>query len=202
MKIHHLFPTEIGIDHLGDTQLISDLIRDGMKTNSLANLWKVESESISKVKLILEQKANEYAKEIGFGGELESVKATLRVSKYGQYTGAHHHSANAFICSCLYLKTTGSGRFVMHDPRGSIMWHDIEAKNRTTPNNAYPTVSHGYPGSTTQYIEPKVGMIVFFPGWMVHSVEPNMNQQDRIALASDYRFKQVNGVNYGRTSYI
>lgn len=190
MKIQNLFPTEIGIDYLDDKQLIADLLRDGMTTNDTSNLWTVDTPAIAKVKSILEQKVNEYAKAVGFEKELESTRGWLRVYKHGSYTSAHHHAYNSFISAVIYLKANGNGRFVMHDPRGSISWLDIEPRNHARPNGEFPTEGHTYPGSNTNKVEPQTGMIMIFPAWLNHSVEPNMSQQERIVLASNYNFRK------------
>jgi uncharacterized protein (TIGR02466 family) len=190
MKIENLFPTEIGVDKLDDPQLIADLLKEGLTTNQSSNLWTLNTPAINKAKAILEQKVNEYAKAVGFERELESTRGWIRVYKFGGYTSAHHHAYNSFISACLYLKANGDGRFVMHDPRGSISWLDTEPKNHARPKDEFPTEGHTYPGSNTNKVEPQTGMIIIFPGWLNHSVEPNLSNQERIVLASNYNFRK------------
>lgn len=188
MEIKNLFPTEVGVDYLDDPQLIADLLREGMQPNNSGNLWKSDSPAVVKVKAILTEKVNEYAKRVGFERELESTRGWIRVYKFGGYTSAHHHAYNSFISVCLYLKANGDGRFVMHDPRGAINWLDVEPKNHARPKDEFPTEGFSYPGSNINKVEPQTGMIVIFPGWLTHSVEPNLSNQERIVLASNYNF--------------
>lgn len=190
MEIKNLFPTEVGVDYLDDQRLIAEVLRDGMSSNNSGNLWNTDAPSIVKVRRILEEKVNEYAKRVGFEREFETTRGWIRVYKFGGYTSAHHHAFNSFISVCLYLKANGDGRFVMHDPRGAVNWLDVEPKNHARPKDEFPTEGFTYPGSNTNKVEPQTGMIVIFPGFLTHSVEPNMSQQERIVLASNYNFKK------------
>ena len=188
MEVKNLFPTEIGVDYIDDKELIANLLREGMTANSTGNLWKNNSPAINKVKSLIEEKVNEYAQKIGFERRLETTRGWIRVYKFGGYTSAHHHAYNAFISTSLYLKANGDGRFVMHDPRGAVNWLDVEPKNHARPKNEFPTEGFTYPGSNTNKIEPQTGMLIIFPGWLTHSVEPNLSQHERIVLASNYNF--------------
>ena len=44
---------------------------------------------------------------------------------------------------------------------------------------------HLYFNSGTEYvfIEPQEGMIMFFPSWLEHDVEPSKSDEDRISIA-------------------
>lgn len=189
MEIKKLFPTEVAFDQLDDPQLIKDLLRESMTENPSGDLWTLDTPAINKVKAILESKVNEYATAVGFERHFHSTRAWVRVYKFAGYTSAHHHALNSFISVCLYLKATGDGKFIMHDPRGSVNWLDIEPKNHSRPKNEFPTEGYSYAGSNIQKVSPQTGMIVIFPGYLTHSVEPNLSQQERIVLASNYHYK-------------
>ena len=65
-------------------------------------------------------------------------------------------------------KNSGNVRF--YDPRGCL----IQAmREHDYYNNGY----------AYHFLEPQEDMVVFFPSWLEHDVEPNESNQDRISIA-------------------
>lgn len=190
MQIKPIFPTEIGISQLDDKTLIQQLLVIHNKNkNDTGNLWLDTDPAVQQVKQFIEEECNKYATLVGFNRVFKSTRGWIRTSNFSDYTSAHHHASNAFISGCLYLKANGNGKFLMHDPRGSVNWLDIEPKNHSTPKNEYPTEGYTYSGSNVLKISPQTGMLTFFPGWLAHSVEPNLNRESRVCLAFNLDYK-------------
>ena len=81
----------------------------------------------------------------------------------GSFHSAHHHQ-DASISGILYITTPpGSGAVVFNDPRGQLP-----------------------PFGKSLQIVPKVGELIMFPSWLVHSVLPTMSTQSRISVSFNY----------------
>eukprot|EP01032_Pedospumella_encystans_P008393 gene8393-9970_t len=79
------------------------------------------------------------------------------------FHSAHHHQ-DASISGILYITTPpGSGAVVFNDPRGQLP-----------------------PFGKSLQIVPKVGELILFPSWLVHSVLPTMATQPRISVSFNY----------------
>jgi len=52
------------------------------------------------------------------------------------------------------------------------------------------TKSKPWTAEQTTY-KPKAGMMVIFPSWLWHGVEPNMNDKPRISIAFNIGYKKV-----------
>ena len=62
-----------------------------------------------------------------------------------------------------------SGRLLIKDPRPAVYFHNL------LPQAGEEIV-----------IEPEEGLMVFFPGFLEHSVELNKSSQDRISVAFNF----------------
>lgn len=68
-----------------------------------------------------------------------------------------------------------SGDILLHDPRGAVEKTWCE-----------PTAPEESKGSRIFYrLTPKPGMLVFFPSYLVHSVETNLSNQTRLSIIID-----------------
>ena len=71
----------------------------------------------------------------------------------------------------------------MHDPRGMTNF---------LPSYEINTQNYLVDGRSYYRIKPKVGDLIIFPAYVVHSVEPNMSDETRISLALNFRYKDYN----------
>ena len=79
-----------------------------------------------------------------------------------------------------YLKVPpNSGDILLHDPRGSILWQDPQARTDVDWESYRPY----------HKIKPVPGMLLIFPGYVVHSVESNLSNEYRISIAISTRFE-------------
>jgi len=96
----------------------------------------------------------------------------VNINKKGDYNGRHAHTSTSVILSGTYYVSVpeNSGGIRFWDPRGVYM--------ASMPDHIE---FHG--GCTWHKLEPKTGMLLFFPSWLEHDVEPNMSDQDRISIS-------------------
>ena len=87
-------------------------------------------------------------------------------------SNAGHIHANNLISSVYYIKTNNkSGKIIFDDPRPA-------ATIKTAP---YHSVGNWNQGNVT--VEPQDGLLVMFPSYLVHHVQPNMSEEERIILS-------------------
>ena len=114
----------------------------------------------------------------GGGGKSRwRCEAWANVSESGHFNMPHVHSATFW--SAVYYVSVGKGEggeLVLHDPRmpGLIMH---------APNLRF----RGTGPDVTAKIEPKAGLMILFPGWLSHSVEPWQGTGNRISVAMNIR---------------
>jgi uncharacterized protein (TIGR02466 family) len=111
---------------------------------------------------------------IGDGGQTEwSAEAWANVSPAGAYNKSHVHGG-AFWSGVYYVRApeSDSGQLLLHDPR-------MPALRMYAPMLRFK----GAGTEQVAKIKPKSGMLVMFPSWLLHSVEPWDGEGDRISVA-------------------
>jgi hypothetical protein len=97
----------------------------------------------------------------------------------GNNNSPHHHP-ECMLAVVYYVKVPeNSGDILLHDPRGSILWKDPQARTDVTWESYRPY----------HKITPVPGMLLIFPGYVVHSVESNLSTEMRLSIAISTQFK-------------
>ncbi len=103
------------------------------------------------------------------GLEITNLWANVNFDDYGHH---YHHHPNNHLSGVYYLEAApGAGDILFYDPRpqAHVMEPDVEAFTPATSGK------HRYTA------EP--GLMLLFPSWLEHSVEPNQSGRERISLA-------------------
>jgi uncharacterized protein (TIGR02466 family) len=107
--------------------------------------------------------------EMGQGNAAFSLQSWINLHDRGGFNFSHMHEGS-LLSGTFYLSIpSGSGQFVFRDPRpGVILGH----------------VKGGVPnGHADVHLTPSAGLLVLFPCWMEHYVEPHGSDEPRIALS-------------------
>jgi uncharacterized protein (TIGR02466 family) len=103
---------------------------------------------------------------------IRNVYPWLNINKNGNWNTPHHHFAgDIYVCGVYYVSTPPeSGRIRFYDPRSEYI---------------AATGSYQYLESRQEQllVKPTEGLVVFFPCWLKHDVEPNDSDQDRVSIA-------------------
>ena len=93
------------------------------------------------------------------------------INHQGAWNQKHHHS-NSDISAAYYVNAhENCGDIVFYDPRPARVYkHPIAVE----PNNLNATVNS---------IKPEPGLLVLFPSYLEHSVNPNMSNKKRIVIS-------------------
>lgn len=106
--------------------------------------------------------------------DLQTVKILSMwaiINKQGAWNQKHQHS-NSDLSAAYYVKANDNcGDILFYDPRPSRVYkHPVYS----SANNL---------NSTVNSIRPEEGMLVLFPSYLEHSVNPNLSNEERIVIS-------------------
>ena len=117
---------------------------------------------------------NTSIKDMNWDLNIQSVKISNMwaiINQKGAWNQKHQHS-NSDISAAYYVTAhEGCGDIVFYDPRPARVYKQPIAKS---PNKLNGTVNS---------IKPEAGMLVLFPSYLDHSVNPNMSDKKRIVIS-------------------
>jgi uncharacterized protein (TIGR02466 family) len=107
--------------------------------------------------------------EMGLGQSAFSLQSWVNMHDRGGFNFAHMHEGT-LLSGSFYLKVPpGSGQFVFRDPRPGVIHGSVKG---AVPN-----------GHADVHLAPSTGLLVLFPCWMEHYVEPHDSDEPRITIA-------------------
>jgi uncharacterized protein (TIGR02466 family) len=97
------------------------------------------------------------------------LQSWVNMHDRGGFNFLHVHEGS-LLSGSLYLKVPpGSGKFVFRDPRPGVVHGYVKG-----------AVANGY---SDIHLAPDAGLLVLFPCWMEHYVEPHNSDEPRICIA-------------------
>lgn len=97
------------------------------------------------------------------------LTAWANIHDEGGFNTQHNHPG-CLLSGCFYLSVPeGSGQLVLIDPRPAV---NISVLDGTGPNCR-----------RVHRVNPEEGLLIVFPNWLEHSVEPHENELPRISIA-------------------
>ena len=107
--------------------------------------------------------------EMGRGGQVFHLQSWINLHDRGGFNFLHVHEGS-LLCGSFYLKVpAGSGALCFRDPRPGVIHGVIKG---SVPN-----------GHADVHLKPSTGLLVLFPCWMEHYVEPHESEEPRICIA-------------------
>ena len=107
--------------------------------------------------------------EMGQGSIAFGLQSWINMHDRGGFNFLHMHEGS-LLSGGFYLHVPpGSGQFVFRDPRPGVIHGSVKGG---VPNG------HG-----DIHLTPSAGLLVLFPWWMEHYVEPHGSDEPRITLA-------------------
>lgn len=98
-----------------------------------------------------------------------ALESWVNLHDLGGFNFLHVHEG-AYLCGCLYLRVPpGSGNLIFRDPRPGAVHGFLKGPMA----NGYRDIS----------LAPEPGLLVLFPPWLEHFVEPHNHPETRIAIA-------------------
>jgi len=98
-----------------------------------------------------------------------ALQSWVNMHDRGGFNFLHMHD-NVLLSGCFYVRVpAGSGALVFREPRPGVLHSPFKGNG---PNAAKDV-----------RLTPSAGLLVLFPHWLEHFVEPHENDQPRIAIA-------------------
>jgi uncharacterized protein (TIGR02466 family) len=185
LRAFDIFPTRIWQTHLDALQphfarWVSDVlamraanpapagrtVRRGWNTNDMTVL---EQPGFAPLREAIRVACSGALGEMGQGERAFYLQSWINLHDRGGFNFLHLHEGSLLSGSFYLQVPPGSGQFVFRDPR--------------------PGVIHGYVkggvpnGHSDIHLAPSEGLLVLFPCWMEHYVEPHDSDEPRITIA-------------------
>jgi uncharacterized protein (TIGR02466 family) len=107
--------------------------------------------------------------EMGLGARAFDLQSWVNMHDRGGFNFLHLHEGSLLSGSFYLSVPPGSGEFVFRDPRPGVIHGSVKG---AVPN-----------GHSDIHLAPSAGLLVLFPCWMEHYVEPHDSDQPRITIA-------------------
>lgn len=120
------------------------------------------------------------------GLEITNLWANINYEAYAHH---HHHHPNNHVSGVYYAKAApGAGDIVFHDPRPQA--HLME-----------PAVTAYTPATSAKHsFKPEEGLMLLFPSWLEHSVDPNESGRERVSFAFNLTLRGRIGLESGEVT--
>jgi uncharacterized protein (TIGR02466 family) len=180
-----LFPTRIWQSHLtafdaqlpGWTQLVLSMraanpapagrtVRQGWNSAEMAVLERSEFAALDQA---IRTACSQALKEMGQEKTPFSLQSWINLHDRGGFNFLHMHEGSLLSGSFYLSVPAGSGQFVFRDPRPGILMGSVKGG---IPN-----------GHADIHLRPSDGLLVLFPCWLEHYVEPHESDEPRITVA-------------------
>ena len=101
--------------------------------------------------------------------KIQSMWAIINEKK--AFNQRHHHGNSALSAAYYVNADQNSGDIVFYDPRHAFIFSHPESSKLNDLN------------AQTKSISPKSGLLVLFPSYLDHSVQPSKSMEDRIVIS-------------------
>jgi uncharacterized protein (TIGR02466 family) len=185
LQSYDLFPTRIWQDQLhaleprlepwvrsvlamraADPKPAGRTVRQGWNSRDMAVLERAEFVAL---RAAVRAACSTALGEMGKGESAFAMQSWVNLHDRGGFNFLHMHEGS-LLSGSFYLRVPpGSGAFVFRDPRPGVLHNFVKG---AVPNG------HG-----DVHLEPSDGLLVLFPCWLEHYVEPHESDEPRIAIA-------------------
>lgn len=174
-----LFATPVWTTMLKDTEnLNKELMKAASYYRSGSNYFDADNEYILELRDQVMEQIRLVASESNLTQQF-TITGRQNPMVPGQNNSPHHHP-DCKLAVVYYIKVPeNSGDILLHDPRGAITWQDPQARTDVTWESFRPY----------HKITPVEGMLLIFPGYIIHSVETNLSNELRLSIAISTRFE-------------
>jgi uncharacterized protein (TIGR02466 family) len=193
MFVSPVWEVELGFDDNFNQELLKELqqyYKDTGAESADSNIWSCHTPCIDTLnrtilavvkELTYDMISVNYSKE---GFEYLHTRGWLNYNRTGQGLPLHGHGGSKISATYYINAPENCGDLILVDPRGGVDWEKgMDGINGTKHNRITPTT----------------GTLVFFPSFMLHSVDTNRNSQPRISLTTDISTLSPASIKYFST---
>ena len=174
METKNLFSTPVFSTIFDDAnELNPRLLYEGLEVKSNNNYFDLKTPAISTLYQRCSELLEAIRKQYLPTRPQLNIYARQNVLNPLQCDTPHYHGLMAAVYYVDVPKN--SGDLLLHDPRGNTTgWENLDFEPNDPTKNKYSRCYHR--------INPVDGMLVVFPGFLVHSVETNLSQKNRTSI--------------------
>jgi hypothetical protein len=190
MFITPVWEVDTGFDKAFNIELLAELNRyyQGGAGPADSNIWTCDSPLIKQLnKTILDVVKNETLYDVAqnYGSPDDVVyihtRGWMNYHKPGESLSIHGHGGSKISATYYVNAPEGCGDLILIDPRGAVDWEKgLDGCN----------------GSKFNRVKPREGMLVFFPSYVLHTVERNNSTAPRISLTTDISTITQSSIQY------
>ena len=139
-----------------------------------SKMFDLQNKSLGIFLNALKPKIEEAIEDMGWDINNQIVKITSMwsiINKKDSFNERHHHGNSALSAAYYVNAEQNSGDIVFYDPRHSFIFSHPENSKLNDLN------------AQTKSISPKSGLLVLFPSYLDHSVQPSKSMEDRIVIS-------------------
>lgn len=160
-----LFSTPVWTFEAPDCILLNaGLLSIADQFTNYTNYFDIEHQSVKTLESFIISKCKDILIENNI--KATSIKGKQTALYYGQADTPHAHALSRLVAVYYVLVPQDSSAILLHDPRGFIdLWS-------SGPDRGRPY----------HRIMPYPGMLLVFPGYLIHSVETNLSRDPRLCI--------------------
>jgi uncharacterized protein (TIGR02466 family) len=171
--INNLFATPVLVEQLENADYLNSTLLKEAAGNYGFELFDLDTPSIFALKNYIKNRIDDMAKQYGF--RYSKITGRQNVIKPLESDTPHHHVGKSILVGVYYADVPpNSGDILLHDPRGPLPWENLNFN----PDDPIATKS----ARCYHRVKPQNGLLLLFPGFLVHSVETNLSNQNRISI--------------------
>jgi uncharacterized protein (TIGR02466 family) len=140
-------------------------VRQGWNSTDMAVLDRPEFSPLNQA---IRAACGSALREMGLEQQSFTLQSWINMHDRGGFNFLHMHEGSLLSGTFYISVPPGSGQFVFRDPRPGVLTGSIKGG---VPN-----------GHADVHLTPSAGLMVLFPCWMEHYVEPHDSDEPRIAI--------------------
>ena len=107
--------------------------------------------------------------------ELTLMIYWININGKGAYNKRHNHPGSAFSGVYYVECPKNCGQIIFHNPHGFTAFDELSAYKQDIIQNGYQHQAIG--------IDPKAGTLILFPAYLMHGVQENESDEERISIS-------------------
>ena len=195
--MHLFFSTPVWASKIADHQIINKQILSyildlqkkdstGLKKSNF-NGWhshdfNLSEDSPKDFTQSIKPNINQALKDMNWDLEKQEVKITSMwaiINEHGAFNQRHHHGNSDLSAAYYVTAKENCGDIVFYDPRPAPVYRHPIAKS---PNILNASVNS---------VQPEEGLLVLFPSYLEHSVNPNNSSSKRIVISFNLSLEKI-----------
>jgi uncharacterized protein (TIGR02466 family) len=156
-----------------DTKFNNDLLREANSSDHI-NVWNNNTPAINKLKeytlKLVTELASPYISQNFRDFEFWHTNGWINYLSPGEHLPIHGHGGPKIALTYYIKAKPNSGDLLLIDPRNGCDWDNG---------------TDGINGTKFKRIKPVESKIVFFPGFLLHTIEPNISDETRVSLSTN-----------------